>query len=51
MYELNEIDLLAQEKADNSVAAMKVLENIDPETRNIAISYVKTVSMEYYLAD
>ena len=45
---MNEIDLLAQEKADNSVAAMKVLDNIDMDTKNIAISYVKTVSLEYY---
>ena len=51
VYEMNEIDLLAQEKADNSVAAMKVLENIDLDTKNVAISYVKTVSMECYFQD
>ena len=48
VYEMNEIDLIAQERADNSVAAIKVLENIDKESKNVAISYVKTVSMECY---
>lgn len=51
VYEMNEMDLLAQEKADNSVAAMKVLENIEPSTKNIAINYVKTVSIESYFQD
>ena len=45
---MNEMDLLAQEKADNSVAAMKVLENLDHDLKNTAINYVKLVSLEFY---
>ena len=45
------MDLLAQEKADNSVAAMKVLENLDHDLKNTAINYVKLVSLEFYFQD
>ena len=42
---MNELDIIAQEQADKSVAAIKKLEYIDDETKHIAMNYVKTVVM------
>ena len=47
---MNEVSLLAQNHADASVSAMKSMA-LEIEIRNLAINYVKTVSMECYLQE
>ena len=50
VYEMNEVTLLAQQQADSLVGAMKQMD-LNKETKNEALNYVKTVSMECYLQD
>ena len=42
---MNELDMISQDLADKSVAAIKSMEHVDEETKNLAINYVKTVIM------
>ena len=47
---MNETSTMTQEQADSSVAAMTQV-NLDKETKNVAITYVKTVSMERFMQE
>lgn len=47
VYEINYLDLLSQTQADATVGAMSQVD-LDQDTKNVAINYVKTISMEIY---